>query len=94
MGGKNAAKDRPTGLLPPYLIESLKSISVYSTVCGVTEVAGMDSIWDKKALKGFIHGANLPRQIGAVNYRLLAPGLEPQIFQGSPSSAWIQSLLL
>jgi hypothetical protein len=37
-------------------MESLKSISVYSTVCGaarelaVTEVAAMDSIWDKKAL--------------------------------------------
>lgn len=41
---------------PPYLIESLKSISVYSGIGGaarelaVTDVAGMDSIWDKKAL--------------------------------------------
>lgn len=43
-------------VLPPYLMESLKSISVYSAIGGaarelaVTEVAGMDSIWDKKAL--------------------------------------------
>lgn len=52
--GKNSVKS--TLVLPTYLIESLKSISVYSTICGaagvlaVTEVAGTDSIWDVKAL--------------------------------------------
>lgn len=53
--GKNV-KDKPTLVLPTYLIESLKSTSVDSTITGAAgelaliEVAGMDSIWDIIAL--------------------------------------------
>lgn len=70
MGVENVSSARGknhTGLLT-YLIESLKSISVDSTIGGaagelaVTEVAGTDSIWDVKALYGLMQGANLPRQ--------------------------------